>query len=760
MLGHEELAKRGCGTNDLSTLDADLRSRHVSTEELSLAVASYYHGAVDLEAPACWWDRSCDIGLIIGTFEHGLGNYEAMRNDEELPFFHNIKEYAESDEGCVSAVAAFQSAASSSRGVFNHALESTKAKAALEIQAAVADAAANAVAKEQDAKALRKGGAAADAVLSNKPAPVKAEAKKEPKTNRGEDTRFVTLLRLQKAAQKAVRNVTKVVPSREIPSVAVKTEDSKNVKAEVVSDKTVAAVVDGSLPMPDSRVLDRRLLELLSRFESVLDNTEASYKAIEAGKYWEAHSDVLASGEVRKKALTSLFGSSNRVDNLLSEFSGVGLCGNQCASSHRSLDDGADYSIGAASPELSHVAYGTDAPRYLRAIGVPMNLTRFSVSALVYADESCVQQMISSELARSRGGDQKEEVAVKTEQQVPEEAKSEDKLPSPPKVPSPEMVVIHEKIQQCANLRAAICTAVLLFGFPTVTERSMHVDTCLWTALREQIGAMDDNEPAALFNMETFMVKVKSLAGVEDVPDGAIVRDYVLKSLLPHCIKLSIMGNGPSTLNARGSKGEYETAFGISQYPEPSKKVQSPLPDPCMALEEQSIEAVSYASAILRRVRLLRATLHIACGDISVEQLDQAARSASMCKNLDGLPLWWCPWMHDVALLVHAASNGLFSIIQDRKNADPGSAFSRQAIVSSMYSTFVADENALPMAIVERSAPDDTNDWIDLHAEEFPTLFILERRLAFLCAEATSTLGGEMRYDNLPMFDHGGWPRA
>ena len=75
---------------------------------------------------------------------HGLGNYEAMGNDPELPIFHNKNLYAESDEGCVSATSAFHAAATSVRGVFDQALESAKAKAALEIQAAVAAAAATA----------------------------------------------------------------------------------------------------------------------------------------------------------------------------------------------------------------------------------------------------------------------------------------------------------------------------------------------------------------------------------------------------------------------------------------------------------------------------------------------------------------------------------------------------------------------------------------------------------------------------------------
>ena len=28
-----------------------------------------------------WWDRSCDLALMVGNFIHGLGKYEAMWND-------------------------------------------------------------------------------------------------------------------------------------------------------------------------------------------------------------------------------------------------------------------------------------------------------------------------------------------------------------------------------------------------------------------------------------------------------------------------------------------------------------------------------------------------------------------------------------------------------------------------------------------------------------------------------------------------------
>jgi hypothetical protein len=126
---------------------------------------------------------------------------------------------------------------------------------------------------------------------------------------------------------------------------------------------------------------------------------------------------------------------------------------------------------------------------------------------------------------------------------------------------------------------------------------------------------------------------------------------------------------------------------------------------------------------------------------------------------MEGLPVWWCPWIHDVALLVHASTRGLFSILKDRHSEEEGNvAFSKKTIAQHMYSTFVAEDN-LPRSIVHESPPEDVTAWIELHAKEFPSANVLERRLAFLCAKATENVDGEVRYDNLPMFDHGAWPR-
>lgn len=63
-IGGEEMGRRGCSTKDSSTLDADLKARYVSTEELMYALSVKLSPKLESEQPCPpWWDRSCDVGL-------------------------------------------------------------------------------------------------------------------------------------------------------------------------------------------------------------------------------------------------------------------------------------------------------------------------------------------------------------------------------------------------------------------------------------------------------------------------------------------------------------------------------------------------------------------------------------------------------------------------------------------------------------------------------------------------------------------------
>jgi hypothetical protein len=90
-------------------------------------------------------------------------------------------------------------------------------------------------------------------------------------------------------------------------------------------------------------------------------------------------------------------------DHAMGEYLGIGISGNQCAASHRTLDDGIDFSI------MDYRVWSCKSRRcrasWVRNISVRscdwspiMNLiTRVAISALIHADTGCVDHLLESE---------------------------------------------------------------------------------------------------------------------------------------------------------------------------------------------------------------------------------------------------------------------------------------------------------------------------------------------------------------------------
>jgi hypothetical protein len=798
-LGYEQLAKRGCQTSNITTMDADLKARLVTTEELSLAI-NLHLKKVDHRLPVIWWDRSCDIALLIGTFVHGLGNHDAMLNDAALPFSFRINKFAKADEACIAAQKLFDDATVAARKVFDESLEAFDLKEQKRNLAIISAAAANQAAREKEALALREGGAAADAVHSKMPGQVP--------NNRyeivdGDDSHYVTLPRLQENLLQSVRNDKSSSEVKEESEVSMDVDGQENDATSQETSRGRRAQTRYVLSMPDARVLRCRLDVLIKEVERNLYEDDTTSMKLEEKlrfcKIWPCSKVVATNCEIRARALSVVSGKEleDLNDHPMGEYLGIGISGNQCAASHRTLDDGTDFSIGAASPDVAQVGCATS--RYVRAIGVPMILTRFAISALIHADTGCVDHLLESEricnysedfVADDAQSDAEDDVkaetgndSVKTEANgedkngkssdeagaakpeaeavtgnTKEETKSEQSVSMEVDENIEETAQVPKVFEENSKLRASICVVILHYGFFSTGGANARVSKPLWGSIREHCGEFEESEPPPLYNAERFQNLVREFGGGVDVPDKETIENYVESCLLPHCLRLCLMGNGPTITGVRGSNGEYETAYGTSLYPEHTENLQSPLPDPCLDLSEHSIEALGTAYAILRRVRLMRAAVSLANGKAPLSKIDKILRSSFMRKSMDGLPVWWCPWIHDAALLVHASTRGLYSILKDRKSEENTSPFSRKTIVQHMYATFLA-ENALPSSITEGSPPEDSTSWIELQASDFPTVNVLERRLAFLCARATEHLSGNERYDNLPMFDHGSWPR-
>jgi hypothetical protein len=764
VLGHEALGKRGCTSGDLSALDPDLKSRFVTTEELALMIGTFFR-KLQLKSPTSWWDRSCDVGLVIGSFVHGLGNYEAMRNDFDLPFAEKILKTAQRDKACTAASQTFRVAAKAAREVFDDALESARIKAELEVQAAVAAAAKAASKREEDAAVLRKGGAEAEAVISNMPDTQVEDAF----AFDGTDSHFVTLPRLQKDIQSAVR--------KDAMSVASQTSTTGSLQHSVKHESGSLDDEDGIrvrehelLPMPDARVLDHRLICVLNEIEAVAYAGEIPPDAdSRSHELWHKTNDVHTHIDARDHAFSQFLSD---FPDIKSEYSGIGLGSNQCGTSHRSLNDGSDFGFGSGSSQLAHVAYGTDAPRYLRALGVPMNITRFAVTGLVHADSNCVKELLISENLRYYGKEDATCVSRTTATGVDQRSRETHKKATDAtgatlmgqngeglSAQQERMNVevdpterMPEAFLHNAKLRAGVCVVVLFYGFPSKMETGSTVNPQLLNCLRDNADVHTFSSPDELFDVSQFRQLVINTVPDCDVPDIDTLFMYIETFLLPHCLRLCVNGNGATTRNARGSHSEYATAFGVSVHAEPSQPHPSPLPDPCLSLQEHSLEALGHAVAVLRRVRLLRSCIYIGSGkQISASSIKEVAKSEFM-GDLEGMPVWWCPWIHDVALLVQAATHGLFSVTQNRSEHP---IFSPSALQEHLSSSFIANAKAP----TRRTSREDITAWTEEQSRIFPGLNQLERRLAFLCSKATAEVEDESRFDNIPMFDHGGWPR-
>lgn len=106
-----------------------------------------------------------------------------------------------------------------------------------------------------------------------------------------------------------------------------------------------------------------------------------------------------------------------------------------------------------------------------------------------------------------------------------------------------------------------------------------------------------------------------------------------------------------------------------------------------------------------------------------------------------------------MGLLVHSALNGLGSITTV-------SLSQKSSIEQHVRKTFVegtADRKpALPKSFLEGASKEQMDAWVEMHSNEFPTFHVIEHRLALICSHLT--VGTDAQYDNVPMFDEGGWP--
>ena len=919
-LGSEELGRRGCPIQDVSTLDLDLKARFVSTEELTLAIGSYLSCApLSKPAVAPWWDRSCDVALIIGTFIHGLGNYEAIRNDEELPFARRIRSFISSDPGSALAHICFHQATKTVKSVYVDALKTSKRNQQIESHEAVAAVIAAAgkgkskPKKAEDSTKIKTTSGASDGSSGN-PAPTKegpptaADSTQEKSSNDDTEVKLkestssnkvkaendldtITLRRLSSSIIRSIEDRSSAIHARKLPSGSINPADV----IFALDKKTRGCQEHCCFPMPDAVVLDTYLRYLVDSIDG--SSSESSPTAeemqsistpgtsasdsgnkkemIEADAApWRCHLCDRENTHEKKrcsacrswkggkretpkdkeeslvaKAAAPLISANAEVvaasiGNGITRTIATSFRGSLCGSQHKSLIDHSDYGLGAASSDLASLATGADSARYIRGPCVPLYLTRFGISALAHADPSvvdasCKAKMEEQKRAKEKLAAKKKKAPAPSEKQKAEDspakaslneashdgsgakvqdpakdsspngkASADERIPSTHAAPSDTTSASKsdgkdeealstktdaataareaeekEKQNSCVypippsladdtRGRAGLCIALLTCGLPhPVNGAPKQVSQDFYNAIIKSDTKVpmekDGGPPArAIYNINSFIGQASKHVGSEDpthlnLKEPGLIQKYFDEALLPHCLRLCV--EGESILSSKD----------VLRFDD-GRVRRSPIPDPRLPLKMHSEVAIRHASTILRRVRLARSVQHVAGGGVHIDQVLSTLSGPLLRACMDGLPLWWCPWIHDLGLLFHVAAQGLASITMEKEidGLRQAPCFEIDALHKHIRSVFVDGKDGkppnLPAQLLEASSSQDIDKWIRLQASQMPSGKTLERRLAMICGELSRKTppsnsdddesADNYRYQHIPMFDLGGWP--
>jgi len=672
-LGPEELGKRGSATKNRGELEIEVKTKLITVEELSHAMAEIYPPSVEkLPVPVPWWDRSCDIALVLGSFLFGLGSYESMSIDEQLPFAWKLKSYAHAESDAVHAICLFNDAVNAVSQLVNRVTHQKTDKSKTNLPIAV-------VVKESVGNVEK-----IDATIKEKQS--------------------------QEASE---------------PAVDLKLSDCYKLVLEKMRTSKRLDDFDGKercLPMPDGRILDGRILQLLEEMELYLRLGRRVFK--------------------RKKQIPA-FDTDLWVDNI------ADLHPSMCSTSSRFLTtfpscshpDSSHYLQGPCSAELEAFAFSANSKKTCSNTGVPRVFTRFSIAGLIYSLPNVVDKVVAIE---STG----------------DSSRSVYDIPQP--------------LLDSDFHRRKISVALLNVGSPLLpSDKFKVVDDSVVALLGKQLH--EESPPASFLTLD----RIKS--EWSDIPlRTKEVMSYIDHVLLPHCLRLCLNGNGTAArvfqklpniakkkkdsaptsiltelkLNEGAIKTSYDRLFPVSL---------ATIPDPMVALNLHSDEAIARALAILRRFRLMKSIRYIVGGGVSPMALLKFLKGPVMRQNLSELPIWWCPWIHDLAVLINASTCGLFALFGEgtpRVHPALERIFSQEGIRQHIRTLFESGP-AMPQSYQSQARGNhDMESWIEDQAREFPTPQVCEQRLASICFALTKGHEEEVLYDHVPMWDHGAWPAS
>lgn len=272
----------------------------------------------------------------------------------------------------------------------------------------------------------------------------------------------------------------------------------------------------------------------------------------------------------------------------------------------------------------------------------------------------------------------------------------------------PDPVVIGSKIKPkdwTKEERRSFAYLIALHGAPRIDAKaSLSVDPGL-----EQ------------YNVPRFAWETDSFSWINVVQWGKLnktaemARDFFMDRFLPKCREIAAMKLDPLGSDQRATA--LADLVGIE------------FVDAHEGVLAHGLKARNVAWVSLRRISLFNDICDLLTH--RKPELLEFLRSGSP-DLVDKMPVWWCPWVHDLGIFYGMARHGISA--WERLLLDRQLPFHRQARVNHIRQVFLEGTDAFDAVYKDRfKTVEEANAWLARVVEEFPSLALLERKVHVIC---------------------------
>ena len=173
------------------------------------------------------------------------------------------------------------------------------------------------------------------------------------------------------------------------------------------------------------------------------------------------------------------------------------------------------------------------------------------------------------------------------------------------------------------------------------------------------------------------------------------------------------------------------------------------VPNPLSSIASHHYAAKGLCQVFLIRQQLLYAADYVLSN--SFDSLVQYLRSPTG-RNVDHMPVWWCPWIHDIGLLLSLVRYGFLAF--DKLLQDEELPFHARYLESHVRQVFLLGTQHLEPAVGDELRTEAEADvFMQCAMMQFPDPKDLEYRLMRILYFVTAGTDGSMSVKRVP-FDH------